>query len=218
MTPLPNLLKRIDKKLDDFPAQQVAQQCGWSQRTALKIEPAHWIQAFCYVATCSRAPLRTCAWALSLVTQTVLSKQAVHKRLRSHGPEFLKQALTFMVAQTARTKTDSAGNGTNLRCFTIFLGIHAGYVVPAFPQSGSVSEAGLISARSCNVFRLKPVQRTVDHMAFGKAFLHANTLKLVPFDSAGMFAPFARVLVQDSTILSLPDHLAPHFPGGKIKQ
>ena len=94
------LLTKIDKKLHNLPHTEIAEKCGFTKRNAGKITPDKWIKAFCCLASGDSTSLRYCAWILGLLTNTVLSKQAVRKRLIANGSEFLKQTLAHIIANS----------------------------------------------------------------------------------------------------------------------
>lgn len=96
------ILDQIDAKLRDLPCESIALQCNFTQRLSGKITPRSWVKAFCCLASGSSSSLRHFAWILGLLTETVLSKQAVRKRLLSHGSEFLKQVLAYLITQSAQ--------------------------------------------------------------------------------------------------------------------
>lgn len=96
------ILSQIDAKIRDLPCESIALQCNFTQRLSEKITPRSWITAFCCLASGSSSGLRHFAWILGLLTQTVLSKQAVRKRLLSQGCEFLKQVLAYLITQSAK--------------------------------------------------------------------------------------------------------------------
>lgn len=97
-----HILSRIDAKIRDLPCESIALQCNFTQRLSEKITPRSWIKAFCCLASGSSSSLRHFAWILGLLTETVLSKQAVRKRLLSQGCEFLKQMLAYLTTQSAK--------------------------------------------------------------------------------------------------------------------
>jgi hypothetical protein len=94
------ILGQIDAKLRDLPCESIARQCNFTQRRSRKITPRSWVKAFCCLASGSSSSLRHFAWILGLLTETVVSKQAVRKRLLSQGSEFLKQILAYLIAQS----------------------------------------------------------------------------------------------------------------------
>ncbi len=96
------ILNQIDTKLRDLPCESIARLCNFTQRLSGKITPRSWVKAFCCLASGSSSSLRHFAWILGLLTQTVLSKQAVRKRLLSQGSEFLKQILAYLITQSAQ--------------------------------------------------------------------------------------------------------------------
>ncbi len=96
------ILNQIDAKLRDLPCESIALQCKFTQRLSGKITPRSWVKAFCCLASDSSSSLRHFAWILGFLTQTVLSKQAVRKRLLSQGSEFLKQVLAYLITQSAQ--------------------------------------------------------------------------------------------------------------------
>jgi len=96
-----HILNEIEAKLLDLPYDDIARKCNFTKRLSGKITPLSWIKAFCCLASGHSTSLRNCAWLLGLLNQTVLSKQAVRKRLISQGSEFLKQVLAHLISQSA---------------------------------------------------------------------------------------------------------------------
>ena len=73
------------QQLASVPTDSLARQHGWLQRSSRKISAHHWVLGACYLAIGPVGSLRHFAWILSLISGSVLSKQAVRKRLLHQG-------------------------------------------------------------------------------------------------------------------------------------
>lgn len=94
---LPHPGSTLDQHLASIPTDSLARDHGWLQRASRKISPHHWVLGACYLAIGSEASLSHFSWILSLLGGSVLSKQAVRKRLLHRGSTLLEQALLFLL-------------------------------------------------------------------------------------------------------------------------
>lgn len=89
----------LDQQLASIPINSLARDHGWLQRSARKISPHHWVVGACHLAIGSVASLSHFAWILSLLGGSVLSKQAVSKRLLRQGCCLLHHALLLLLSR-----------------------------------------------------------------------------------------------------------------------
>jgi hypothetical protein len=132
-------LEKLNTSLDGVIIENKARKIGFVVRHG-KIQPVDFIKAFCLMTFYRVCSLRICATALGLLSNHVISKQGLSKRLTPKCVEFFRNILFLFLAKQSNFKEAS---------------------------------------------------------------------------SNGQFKFFSRVLLQDSTNLSLPKKLAEYFPGSK---
>ncbi len=114
---LPASIEKLKSVFSSIDLDQIAKQSGFMKRKPQKIHPQHLLFSLFILVLGDGNSLTNLATKIGLLSNCVISKQAVHKRINAALIKFLKTILSVAMIQSAKIKK---GQYCNRRLFVNF--------------------------------------------------------------------------------------------------